>query len=225
MRISVVVPALNEEAVLPATLASLQRQPPHEIILADGGSSDATRELASAVGARVVISPKGRAIQMNAGAVAATGDVLLFLHADCALEDGALSDAHRMLRRGNAAGGCFRMAIPHANPLYRCIAWCATARVKLFGIAYGDQGIFVRRDIFVKLGGFPNLRFMEDVWFSLRLRKTGRIVVADKRIFVSARRWERSGIIRQTLRNWTLTALAAAGVHPDRLAQYYPLVR
>jgi hypothetical protein len=108
---------------------------------------------------------------------------------------------------------------------YRLIDWCATARTRLTGLAYGDQGFFLRREMFDRLGGFPEVRFMEDILISRRLRAKGRIAVARKRIFVSPRRWEKQGLVRQTLRNWMLTALAASGVHPDKLTAYYPVVR
>jgi hypothetical protein len=101
----------------------------------------------------------------------------------------------------------------------------ATTRVRWTGIAYGDQGLAVRREVFERIGGFPPLSFMEDVFISRRLLREGKLLVAPARIFVSDRRWKRVGIVRQTLRNWTLTALAMAGVHPDRLARFYPAVR
>ena len=108
---------------------------------------------------------------------------------------------------------------------YRVIDACATARVRLTGLAYGDLGLFLRRATFEKLGGFPPLRFMEDLFFSRRLCQHGRIAVSRRRIFVSPRRWQQAGLVRQTLRNWTLTALAAAGVPPDWLGAHYPDVR
>jgi GT2 family glycosyltransferase len=108
---------------------------------------------------------------------------------------------------------------------YRCIDACATARVRLTGIIYGDQGLFLRRETFERVGGFPALKLMEDVFISLKLRRLGHMIVAPCRLWTSARRWQKMGVVRQTLRNWTLTALAAAGVHPDRLAGYYPQVR
>src|SRR5262249_17531389 len=100
-----------------------------------------------------------------------------------------------------------------------------TFRVRLTGLAYGDQGLVLHRDTFAKVGGFPNVRLLEDVLLCRNLQRLGRIIVAPKKIFVSPRRWQRAGIVRQTLRNWTLTALAPAGVPPDRLARYYPVVR
>ena len=109
--------------------------------------------------------------------------------------------------------------------IFRLIGACATARVRLTGLIYGDQGLFVERRLFERLGRFPPLRLMEDVFLSKALRRQGRVVVAPKRIFVSPRRWQRQGVLRQTLRNWTLTALAAGGVHPEQLAAFYPVVR
>jgi hypothetical protein len=108
---------------------------------------------------------------------------------------------------------------------YRSIDACATARVRLSGVVYGDQGLFLRRGVFGAAGGFPRLALMEDLFFSLRLRRLGRVVVASRQVFVSPRRWQQTGLVAQTLRNWSLTALAAAGIAPDRLARYYPPVR
>ena len=231
MPISVIIPALNEEACLAETLRSLRAEQPREIIVVDGGSSDATCELAQrrtdSVSCRVSLlhGPRGRAAQMNQGAAHATGDVLLFLHADCTLEAGALRAAEECLGRGGVAGGCFRMMVTAGGPAYRLLDACATARVRLTGLIYGDQGLFVERRLFERMGGFPPLLLMEDLYFSRMLRGEGRIVVAPRRIFASPRRWQRQGFLRQTLRNWTLTALAAAGVPPDCLTVHYPMVR
>lgn len=224
MAISVIIPTLNEAACLPDALRRLRALRPHEILVVDGGSTDGTCSLAVDAD-RLLQGPRGRAVQMNHGAAHATGDVLLFLHADCWLEDGALAAVENCLARRGVAAGCFRMCVEAAGWLYRCIDFCATARVQLTGLIYGDQGFFLKRQLFRQLGGFPPLRFMEDAYFSKVLRRHGRLVVAPRRIFVSPRRWQRRGLIRQTLRNWGLTALAVAGVHPDRLAAFYPPVR
>ncbi len=224
MGVSVIIPTLNEQGCLAEALAALKKQQAQEIIVADGGSTDGTRW--AAAGADCFLdAPRGRAAQMNAGAAVASSDTLLFLHADCHLEDGALADAQRLLRRPGVTAGCFRMFVQADGPLYRLIDACATARVRLTGLVYGDQGLFVRRDLFDQVGGFPPLRLMEDVFISRTLRRLGRIVVSPRRVFVSPRRWQRSGLVRQTLRNWALTAAAAGGVHPDRLAGFYPMVR
>jgi rSAM/selenodomain-associated transferase 2 len=224
MSISIVIPTLNEAACLTETLRSVRAESPHEIIVVDGGSSDATCDLAREAD-YVLHGPRGRAAQMNHGAAHASGKVLLFLHADCTLEAGALRVAEECLGRRNVVAGCFRMTVTADGLAYRAVDVCATARVRLTGLIYGDQGLFVERRLFERIGGFPLLRLMEDVFISKMLRRQGRVVVAPRRIFVSPRRWQRQGVVRQTLRNWTLTALAAAGVHPDHLATFYPMVR
>jgi rSAM/selenodomain-associated transferase 2 len=224
MSVSVIIPTLNEEGCLGQTLRQLRALRPHEIIVADGGSSDATSRVAADAD-RFVPGPLGRALQMNLGAAQATGDILLFLHADCLLETGALEEVERCLRRRGVVAGCFTMTVNAKGLLYRSIDVCATARVRLTGLVYGDQGLFLRRACFVRLGGFPRVRLMEDLFFSQELKRQGRIEVASRRIYVSPRRWQQAGLLRQTLRNWTLTALAAGGVHPDRLAAYYPSIR
>jgi rSAM/selenodomain-associated transferase 2 len=220
--VSVIIPTWNEESCLAETLLLLRQQQPHQIIVVDGGSTDATCRIAATAADLLLHSPRGRALQMNLGAGRAKGDVLLYLHADCILETGALEQAQRVLQAKGIVAGCFRMTVRAPGFLYRTIDFCATARVRLTGLVYGDQGLFLRRALFEKLGGFPALRLMEDLFFSRQLRRHGRIALASRRIFVSPRRWQRSGILRQTLRNWTLTALAAAGIHPDRLAAFYP---
>lgn len=225
MSVSVIIPTWNEQGCLAETLSDLRRQNPYEILVVDGGSSDATGRIAAAGADRVLYTCRGRAVQMNLGAAHASGDVLLFLHADCTLEAGALAEAERLLRRRHVAAGCFTMTVRHPGVWYRCIDACATMRVRLTGLGYGDQGLFVPRDRFLAVGGFPPLRLMEDLFLSRRLARQGRFVVATRRIFVSPRRWQQMGLVRQTLRNWSLTALVALGVPPDQLAGLYPPVR
>ena len=224
MSISIIIPTWNEASVITQTLRDLRTQRPHEIIVVDGGSSDATMSQAKDAD-RVLASTPGRAFQMNAGAAAAGGDLLLFLHADCRLAAGTLNAIERTLARRSVLAGCFSMRVEAEGWGYRSIDACATARVRWTGVAYGDQGLFLRREDFVRLGGFPPIRFMEDVFFSQRLARRGRVVVLPQKIYVSPRRWQKVGLVRQTLRNWTLTALALAGVPPDRLAEYYPRIR
>jgi rSAM/selenodomain-associated transferase 2 len=224
MTVSVIIPTLNEAGAIRETIRTVRRQRPAEILIADGGSTDAT--LAEAQDADTVLSTlRGRATQMNAAAARARGDVLLFLHADCLLEPGALLEAESLLRHGRVAAGCFRMCVRASGVAYRTIDAVATARVRLTGIVYGDQGLFLRRNLFDRLGGFPSVGFMEDVVFSQRLCRLGHIIVGRRRIFVSPRRWQRTGVVRQTVRNWALVALAALGIPPDRLAKFYPNVR
>jgi rSAM/selenodomain-associated transferase 2 len=222
--VSVIIPTLNEGDGIADAVVSLREQGADQIIVADGGSTDDTLRRATAADV-VLRGPRGRAAQMNAGARSATGEVLVFLHADCRLEPGALSEARSLMTRRRVVAGCFRMRVAADGPLYRTVDAVATARVRLGGVVYGDQALFLRRELFVRLGGFPPLRFLEDVVFSRRLSALGRIVVARRRILVSPRRWQRTGLVRQMVRNWTLVGLAAAGVHPDRLARFYPAIR
>jgi len=224
MAISVIIPTLNEASTLQDTIAALWAQSPHEIIVVDGGSTDGTQNAAS-VASLLLSAPRGRASQMNAGAERATGDVLLFLHADCRLEPGGLVQAESILRRRGVAAGCFTMRVQSRGLLYRWMEWVAQARVRLAGIIYGDQGLFLRRELFQKIGGYPSLLLMEDLCLSRRLRELGRMVIAPARIGVSPRRWQRTGIVGQAIRNWSLLLLAGSGVHPDRLASFYPEVR
>jgi rSAM/selenodomain-associated transferase 2 len=224
MSITVIIPTLNEAASIARCLQSVRAQAPAQIIIVDGGSSDGTLTRAETAD-EVIHAARGRASQMNAGAAKATGDILLFLHADCGLQPGALAEAQRLLLDPDIVAGCFSMRVRAPGWIYRSIDACASARVRLTGLIYGDQGMFVRRRDFEHAGGFPPLRLMEDVFLSRKLARQGRVVVARSRIWASPRRWQQVGLVRQTLRNWTLTALAAAGIHPDRLAQFYPHVR
>lgn len=214
MRIGVVVPALNEAALIGAALARLRGVP---VTVADGGSSDATRELAAAAGARVVVATGGRGAQQNAGA-AALGDVdaLLFLHADTILPDGWRAEVERILA-GGAALGAFRLAIP-GHPL---IAAGANARSRLLALPYGDQALFIGRPVFDTLGGFRPLPIMEDYDLVRRARRLGRIGLARTAVTTSNRRWRRRGVVRTTLVNQAVLAGWALGIAPDRLAAFY----
>ncbi len=224
MTVSIILPTWNEADGIAETIRSLRSQHPYEIIVVDGGSTDATVALAREADC-VLTSEPGRARQMNLGAANARGDYLLFLHADCRLQPGAVAGIERTLARPRVGAGCFSMHVETDGWAFRSIDACATARVRFTGIVYGDQGLFLRRADFMRLGGFPRLRLMEDVFFSRRLGPLGQVVVLNKRIYVSGRRWQKVGLVNQTLRNWTLTALALAGLSPDRLADYYPRVR
>ncbi len=224
MSISVIIPTWNEATHIAATIASLRAQGDCEILVVDGGSTDDTVTLACDAD-RVLVAEPGRAAQMNAGARSATREHLLFLHADCTLEPGGFHALGLALAKPEILAGCFSMCVTATGWGFRTIGACATARVRFTGIVYGDQGLFLRKRDFETLGGFPQLRFMEDVFFSRRLATRGKVIVLGEKIYVSPRRWERVGLVRQTLRNWTLTALALGGVSTDRLAEYYPRVR
>jgi rSAM/selenodomain-associated transferase 2 len=219
--VSIVIPALNEAAIIGRSVTSALATGPHEVIVADGGSGDDTASLARAAGARVVDSARGRAVQQNVGARAASGDILLFLHADTRLAEEGVRQIEAALADARVGCGAFRQTIEAAGWLYRLLergnGWRAARR----GLPYGDQGIFVRRALFEEIGGFPELRLMEDVFLLRRLRQRTWPVLLPGPLYVSARRWQRRGVVRQTLRNWILLGSARLGIHPDRLARFY----
>lgn len=224
MKISVIIPTLNEADRMADVLERTRALGPCEIVVVDGSSDDGT--LACAQDADICLTTlRGRGRQQNAGAAAAHGDVFLFLHADCWLEPGAFDAVRRALADERFVGGCFRQAIDADGLRFRMLEWGNAQRVKSWKWAYGDQGIFVRREAFQAVGGFPDFPIMEDLFLMKRLKRIGKLALLDDRIHVSARRWEQTGVIRQTLRNWTLTALAQCGISPNRLARYYRPVR
>ncbi|MFQ5732806.1 MAG: TIGR04283 family arsenosugar biosynthesis glycosyltransferase [Planctomycetaceae bacterium] len=222
--VSIIIPTLNEADLIGESLEKARAIGDCEILVVDGGSDDGTAERATAAGL-VRTSMPGRAVQQNAGAAAATGEVLLFLHADCRLEAGALEAVIDALLDPRVVAGCFRQRIDAPGLRYRLLERGNALRVKLCKWAYGDQGIFVRREAFERVGGFPELQLMEDLFLMKRLKTLGRVVLLDTPLHVSARRWQQQGVARQTLRNWALTLLAQCGVSPNRLARFYPHVR
>lgn len=221
MRISVVIPVLNEERAIAATLKALAPLGPDEVIVVDGGSADRTREIALECGARLARSPSGRAEQMNHGASLAGGEVLLFLHADTRLPASAISDIRNALRDPETVGGRFDLRLDGARPIFRLIGLLISLRSRLTKVATGDQAIFVRRDIFDGLGGFPEIPLMEDVALSRMLKRRGRVACLWSRVTTSARRWESEGVLRTIFKMWTLKLLYLAGVSPFRLRRYY----
>ena len=224
VRTSIIIPTLNEASRIGAAIERARPINPAEIIVVDGGSDDGT--LAAAYPAdQVLTAPRGRAAQQNAGASACSGDVLLFLHADCWLVPGSLEQIAAAIADPHCVGGCFRQRIDAEGRRFRWLERGNAWRIRLSRLAYGDQGIFVRRDVFHRLGGFPDLELMEDLFFMKRLRKEGRLALLEGPLHVSARRWERQGVVRQTARNWCLTLAARLGVSPNRLARFYPPVR
>jgi rSAM/selenodomain-associated transferase 2 len=221
--ISVIIPTLNEEKHIRSCIESiLTESADWEIIVADGGSTDRTVKLANGYeGVRVVRSDRGRGLQMNRGALSANGTVFLFLHADTKLEEGWSRYIKAALRDDAVAGGAFTLRINGDKRHFRLIELWVKVRCALFGLPYGDQGIFVRRDFFEKLGGYRDIPLMEDVDLVRRMKRTGRIVVLPGRAFTSARKWSREGWIRVSLMNQFLMILFRLGVDPGRLAKLY----
>lgn len=222
MRLSIVIPTLNEAAGIEQNVQSALMLRPCEVVVADGQSEDGTADLARSAGATVVLSERGRGRQLNAGARAATGDVLLFLHADCWLEPQSVEQIETVLRAERIVGGAFQQRIDHNRRIFRWLERGNAARVRWRRLPYGDQGIFLRRSAFETLGGFAEVRLMEDVLLMQEIRRRNwQINLLPGPIHVDPRRWLKHGVIRQTLRNWTLLTGLSLGISPDRLAEFY----
>ena len=221
-RLSIVVPALDEAAVIRAALEALRplRERGHEVIVSDGGSTDGTRERAAGDADRVLAAPRGRARQMNAGAEVAIGDVFVFLHADTKLPPEADRAVFEAL--GDRPGwGSFPVRLSGVHPAFRVIERMISLRSRLTGIATGDQAIFVARDLFRAVGGFTDLALLEDVELCRRLRRILPPVRPRAPVVTSSRRWEAGGIARTTALMWWIRGAYALGVSPERLARHY----
>jgi rSAM/selenodomain-associated transferase 2 len=221
MRVSVVIPALNEESCVERAVSSAWTSGASEVVVVDGGSRDSTCRCAAAAGARVLSSPPGRAVQQNVGARSCVGEVLLFLHADCRLPEDGVSQIDEALGDSSVVGGSFRQRIEAEGWLYRCLERGNSWRAGRRQLPYGDQGLFVRRATFEAAGGFPEVPLMDDVMLARSLRKLGQLRLVEGPLRVAARRWQQRGVIRQTLRNRCLLWSWRLGVPLDRLAGHY----
>lgn len=220
--LSLILPVLDEAATIVVHLAALQelRQRGVELLLVDGGSRDGTPELARPAVDRLLEAPRGRALQMNAGAAASRGEVLLFLHADTTLPP--LADA--LIRNAIAAGagwGRFDVRIDGVQPLLRVVERMMNWRSRLSGIATGDQAIFVRRDLFERVGGYPELPLMEDIALCKRLKRVARPLCLRERVITSGRRWQKHGVLPTIYLMWRLRASYFLGADPQQLAIRY----
>ena len=225
-RLSIIIPVLNEAVGIPDLLGALKpyRARGVEIIVADGGSSDRTVKLALPLCDQVVTAPRGRGAQMNAGAAVARGDILLFLHADTALP----ADADRLVRErlatGGHAWGRFDVTITGHHCLLPIVAFMMSLRSRVTGIATGDQAMFVRRDAFAVVGGFPDIPLMEDVVLSQRLKRLTAPLCLRERVTTSGRHWEKNGVARTILLMWRLRLAFYLGAKPEDLARAYGYV-
>jgi rSAM/selenodomain-associated transferase 2 len=226
MRVSVVVPVLNEERLIGRRLAELSTLGVHEVIVVDGGSTDGTCAVVAAhPGVRLLRAPTGRAEQMNAGAAVAQGRVLLFLHADVALPLDALLHVERALSDPSVVGGAFRTwTVPDAPHWMAPLLHLADLRSRYSSLPYGDQAVFVRASVFRRVGGFPNIPLMEDLAFSRKMRRAGRIRLVRARVQVSGRRFLERPVFYALLVN-TYPLLHRLGVPPTWLARFYGAVR
>ncbi len=224
-KLSIVIPVLNESALIEpllAHLSSLKSPEPVEMIVVDGDPGGGTVRAITRPGVQTLIAPRGRGVQLNAGARAASGDALLFLHADTRLPADALPKIMHTLAHREQVAGAFSLAIASNRRAFRLIERAVGVRSRITRIPYGDQALFLRRDLFFRAGGFRDLPLMEDVDLVRRVKKSGaRIVILPDSVRTSPRRWLAEGILYCTLRNWLLMALYLAGVSPDRLLKYY----
>lgn len=222
--LSIIIPTLNEASTIPGTLIScLHAAPEAEIIVADGGSRDATVPLARCCPGVACCEVLGgpRALQCNVAARRAGGDTLLFLHADTTITSVAIRAMWDALRDPRVAGGSFRFALADAVGRFRLTEWGANLRARWMRLPFGDQGIFCRRTAFEAIGGFPAIPLMDDVRFLRALRKQGRLALVPCPVYTSARRIRRHGVLKNATRNWTLLLAHRLGIRPKRLAHWY----
>ena len=221
--LSVVIPTLEEERTLGALLGDLRALPvPHEVIVADGGSADATVAIARAQGALVVQAPAGRGSQLRAGAARARAGVFCFLHADVRLDAGAVAALEIAVRHASRAALVFDLRIDAPGAAFRLIELAVGARTRVLRLPYGDQGLVVSRVAYDAAGGYADVPLMEDVALIRALRRVVPIRVLPASLTISPRRWQREGIAARTVRNWILLARYLLGTPPATLARAYP---
>ena len=225
MKVSIIVPTLNEELVLEKTLTQFQQLSPHELIVSDGGSDDDTRNIAGRFSHRVITGSAGRALQMNVGADEATGDILLFLHADSRIEPESYRKMLQCMQNPKWIGGAFTLCIESGKWSLKLIALLANIRSKYFGVAYGDQGFFVRKEVFKDMNGFSPIPICEDLDFYYRLRKKGSVILLKEKAHTSPRRWTNEGIFFTTVRNFIVAVLFGLGFPLHILTKWYLAIR
>ena len=223
MKLSIIIPTLNEATVIGSSLAALTslRERGHEVIVVDGGSRDDTVQLAQSLAYQIFTANKGRASQMNKGAEIANGDVLVFLHADSLLPPNAESLIIEGLNQRNKTWGRFDVRLAGRQPFLRIIETLMNWRSRISGIATGDQCLFVHRELFDHMGGFPEIALMEDIAISKRLKRYGRPLCIRQRVITSSRRWEQQGTLRTVLLMWRLRLGYFLGESPEHLARRY----
>lgn len=219
--IAVIVPVLNEVEKLPGLLKMLNGLNVDEVVLVDGGSQDGSQKLLGRSQFRWLQSKKGRGVQMNAGASICQSETVLFLHADTEIDAAAIASARDAMADSEVVGGRFDLKLSGRHPMLRLIEQMISLRSRFMKISTGDQAMFVRRDVFEKLGGFSNQPLMEDIEFSKRLKQQGRVACLRDRVTTSSRRWEQFGMLRTILLMWKLRFLYWMGVSPERLATMY----
>lgn len=226
MKLSVIVPMLNEAPSIARTLTAIRiGAPDAEIIVVDGGSTDASIEVARPRCDVVVGASRGRALQMNTGAEHASGDALVFVHADTIVPATFARDIEGALANPEVVGGRFDVRLDDPHPMCVVIGAMISLRSRISRTGTGDQAIFARKRTFAALGGFPDLPICEDLDFASRLKRAGPVACLRSKVTTSARRWRQGGIMRTILRMWTIRVLYLAGMSPTRLARMYADVR
>lgn len=217
---------MNEEKILSKTLSSLHLTKGEELIVVDGESADGTFSIARQFTNKVYVTTRGRGRQMNFGAGHADGEILLFLHADCMLPPEGFRIIRKVLKDKRVAAGAFDLSIDHPQLWFRLIESGANLRSHITSIPYGDQGIFMKKEVFERVGGFEEIPFMEDIEISRKLKKLGKIVFVKLRIKTSPRRWLTEGPVFTTARDWAIAiSFTLLRISPHRLLKYYKDVR
>ncbi|MBD2446243.1 TIGR04283 family arsenosugar biosynthesis glycosyltransferase [Nostoc sp. FACHB-152] len=219
--ISIIIPTLNEAKNVKEAIASTQPSANIEIIVVDGGSSDDTVQICQSLGVKVISSSSGRAVQMNAGAAVASGEILLFLHADTRLSVGFDVQIRQALSQPKIVAGAFDLQIDASPFVFRLVEWGVKWRSRLFQMPYGDQAIFLTKKVFQEIGGFPELPIMEDFELIRQLHSTGRIVILSTPVITSARRWLQKGVFKTTLLNQIIIIAYLFGVSPQQIRSWY----
>ncbi|QKQ75889.1 TIGR04283 family arsenosugar biosynthesis glycosyltransferase [Nostoc sp. TCL240-02] len=220
-RISIIIPTLNEAENIKEAIVTTQPNTNIEVIIVDGGSKDDTIEIAQSLNVKVISSSPGRAVQMNAGVVAASGKILLFLHADTRLPTGFDEIICTALQQPGIVAGAFNLRIDASLLSLRWVEWGVNVRSHFCQMPYGDQAIFLTKEVFQQIGGFPELPIMEDFELMHRLKRIGRIVIIPTPVLTSARRWLQKGVLKTTLLNQIVIIAYLLGVSPERIRRWY----
>ncbi|MCC5666507.1 TIGR04283 family arsenosugar biosynthesis glycosyltransferase [Nostoc sp. CHAB 5784] len=220
-KISIIIPAINEAGNIKTAIATTQGSINIEVIVVDGGSDDDTVAIAQSLGVKVISSSPGRAVQMNTGAIAATGEILLFLHADTCLPTGFDDMVRTALQQPGTLAGAFNLRIDASLLSLRWVELGVNLRSHFYQMPYGDQAIFLTKAVFQQIGNFPELPIMEDFELMRRLKRTGRIVIIPTPVVTSARRWLQKGVFKTTLLNQIVIIAYLLGVSPERIRRWY----
>ncbi|MEH2437980.1 MAG: TIGR04283 family arsenosugar biosynthesis glycosyltransferase [Nostoc sp.] len=220
-RISIIIPTLNEAENIKEAIATTQLGINIEVIVVDGGSNDDTVAIAQSLGVKIISSSPGRAVQMNRGAVAATGEILLFLHADTCLPTGFDDMVRTALQQPGTLAGAFKLRIDASLLSLRWVELGVNLRSHFYQMPYGDQAIFLTKAVFQQIGGFPELPIMEDFELMRRLKPIGQIVIIPTPIVTSARRWLQKGVFKTTLLNQIVIIAYLLGISPKRICRWY----